>query len=336
MGSIGWSLLKALGWQIPGVEVRETDRLIRFPGGGSVQVRSADDPNSLRGEGLDFVVLDECAFMAESAWLEALRPALSDRKGRALFISTPRGRNFFWRLSISSDPDTVAFSFPTSTNPHIDPAEIAHAKRTLPERIFLQEFEAQFLDDAGAVFRRVREAATATERHEAEPGKSYVFGVDWARYNDFTVITVIDQDANEMVHMDRFNQIGYSLQLGRLESLYDRFRPTRIIAETNSMGGPLVEELQAKGWPVEGFTTTNASKGAAIEALTLAFENGELQILPDDVLLGELMAFEMDRLPSGVFRYSAPAGLHDDCVMSLAIAWSGVRRRPRWLLSSWD
>jgi len=81
-----------------GAEVRKVDRQIILPMGGEVTVRSADDPDSLRGEGLDFVVMDECAFMQENAWIEALRPALSDRQGRAMFISTPKGRNWFWRI----------------------------------------------------------------------------------------------------------------------------------------------------------------------------------------------------------------------------------------------
>ena len=79
--------------QIPGVGVSETHRRVTLPGGGVLQVRSADDPDSLRGEGLDFLVMDEAAYIKEDAWIEALRPALSDRKGSALFISTPAGRN---------------------------------------------------------------------------------------------------------------------------------------------------------------------------------------------------------------------------------------------------
>ncbi len=329
MGEVGWRLIKALTFQIPGVDVAETHKRITLPGSGVIQVRSADDPDSLRGEGLDFLVMDEAAFIKESAWSEALRPALSDRQGSALFISTPRGRNWFWLLHCSTDADHVSFTFPTSSNPYISPAEIEHARKTLPERTFQQEYEAKFLDDSGAVFRRIREAATATPQHAAEKDHRYVFGVDWARHFDFTVITVLDTETSSVVATDRFNQINYDIQLGRLEALFNRFKPYKVVAEMNAMGEPLVEQIRKKGWNVEGFVTTNKSKGEAIEALILAFENETIRIPNDEILINELMAFEMDRLPSGAFRYAAPSGMHDDMVMSLALAWHGKTNRHR-------
>jgi len=83
--------------------------------------------------------------------------------------------------------------------------------------------------------------------------------------------------------------------------------------------------------PVRPFRTTNASKTALVDALALAFEQGAIRILPDATLIGELQAYEMERLPSGALRYSAPDGMHDDTVMALALAWSGVSNTP-WLL----
>ena len=323
MSEHGWRLIKAVALQIPGVDVSETNKRITLPGSGVIQVRSADDPDSLRGEGIDFLVMDEAAYIKESAWAEALRPALSDRRGSALFISTPAGRNWFFRVHCSTDADHISFTYPTGSNPHIDPKEIEHARMNLPERTFRQEYLAQFIEDSGVVFRRIREAVTATWRDVAEQDHEYVFGVDWGRHHDFTVITVLDTEASAVVHVDRFSQINYELQLGRLEALFNRFEPWKVVAEVNAMGEPLVEQIRRKGWNVEGFVTTNKSKGEAIEALVLAFENGEIRILDDEALINELQAFEMDRLPSGAFRYSAPAGMHDDCVMSLALAWSG-------------
>jgi hypothetical protein len=82
---------------------------------------------------------------------------------------------------------------------------------------------------------------------------------------------------------------------------------------------------------VQPFQTTNATKTAAIDGLALAFEQDAIRIINDPVLVGELQAYEMERLPSGLLRYSAPEGMHDDCVMSLAIGWTGVVNTP-WLL----
>ena len=325
VAQVGWRLIRRMALQIPGAEVRQAERIATLPNGGEIQVRSADNPDSLRGEGLDFVVFDECAFIHEDAWQEALRPALADRKGRALFISTPKGRNWFWRLwqrcIDDHDHEWRGWQLPTAANPYIDPTEIEAARLGLPERIFAQEFLAQFLDDAGGVFRRVIDAATAAAQDGMIGGHEYTFGVDWGRSNDFTAIAVLDVTTAELVALDRFNQIDYSLQLARLTALYERFRPRAVVAEANSMGQPLVEQLQAAGMPVVPFTTTAASKQIAVDALALAFERGSLRIIPDATLIAELQAYEAERLPSGMLRYGAPNGMHDDTVMALMLAW---------------
>ena len=87
------------------------------------------------------------------------------------------------------------------------------------------------------------------------------------------------------------------------------------------MGQPLIEQLQAAGLPVVPFTTTAASKQIAVDALALACERGSIRIIPDPVLIAELQAYEAERLPSGMLRYGAPAGMHDDTVMALMLAW---------------
>jgi len=327
MAAVGWRGIRALARQVPGAKITKDEQMVTFSSGGTVQVRSADNPESLRGDGLNFVVLDECAFMRQSAWRESLRPALSDRRGGAMFISTPKGRNWFWRLFLrgqdAGEPDWASWQRPTSENPYIDPAEIEAAKRELPERIFRQEYLAEFLDDAGGVFRRVMDAAVLLLQ-APQAGHQYIVGVDWAKSADFTVLAVIDVGTREMVYMGRFNQIDYRVQRGRLKALYERYMPVTIIAETNSIGEPNIEDLRAEGLPVQGFTTTNATKTHIIEALALAFERGDIRILNDPVLVGELQAYEMTRLPSGAFRYGAPEGMHDDTVMALALAWYGA------------
>lgn len=321
MATVGWRGIKHLAKQIPGAETREADRLITMPSGGQIQVRSADNPDSLRGEGLDFLIIDEAAFVREEAWTEALRPTLSDRQGRAMFISTPKGRNWFWRAyqrGMSGDPEWHSWKLPTASNPFIDPAEIEAARGMLPADTFRQEYLAEFIEDAGLVFRKVRQA-TWTPPTKPEPGRRYVMGVDWAQAHDWTVLTVID-DLRRVVAIDRFNQIAWDVQRGRLQAMADYWHVVEIWAEANSIGGPNIEALQAEGLPVRGFTTTNESKQQLMVALQLAFERGDIRIPDDPVLIAELEAFEATRLPSGRWRYEAPAGMHDDTVISLALA----------------
>lgn len=325
---VGWRPLRRMASTIPGVEIRKVDRQINLPGGGSVTVRSADDPNSLRGEGLDLVVPDECAFMREEAWLEVLRAALSDRLGKALFLSTPKGHNWYWRLwqrgMDEQESEYQSWTFPTSTNPFIDSGEIEEAQRTLPERIFQQEYLAMFVDDAGGVFRRVMECATATELLTAEKDRQYIAGVDVATLVDFTAVSVFDVANQEQVYLDRFNRVDYSVLEDRLEAIYKRFQLHSMIVEINSIGQSVVENLVKRGLVIIPFTTTNATKQAAIQNLQGAFEHGNIKILNDPVQIGELQAFEGVRTPNGSWKYSAPSGMHDDTVMSMAIAWQSI------------
>lgn len=137
-------------------KVSEIDHAIHLPGGGSITVRSADNPDSLRGVGLDGIVMDEAASMHESAWKEALRPTLSDRKGWAVFIGTPAGYNWFHDLyELAGNEDGwERWRRPSSDNPLMTPAELFAAKREIGSRAYRQEYEADFDAVGGAMFAR--------------------------------------------------------------------------------------------------------------------------------------------------------------------------------------
>jgi len=323
---VGWRPLQRIGRRA-GAMVNKADRRIMFPRGGEVAIRSADNPDSLRGEGLDFLVMDECAYIRERAWTEVLRPALSDREGHAMFISTPAGRNWFWRLyqRAATSDEWHAWSFPTSANPYIEQKEIQTARDMLPEQTFRQEYLAEFIEDAGLVFRNIQ-ACIADPPLEPRVSQRYVMGVDWAQQKDFTVLTVIEEQSRRVCAIDRFNQIGWDVQRGRLTALAETWNVSRILAEENSIGGPNIEQLQNEGLPVRGFTTTNQSKQEIIVALQLAFEREMITIPENELLIGELESFEAERLPSGRWRYAAAEGLHDDMVISLALAYEAANR----------
>jgi hypothetical protein len=117
-----------------------------------IYIRGADRPDTLRGVSLTFVVLDEYADMKPQVWEQIIRAALSDKKGRALFIGTPKGRNHFYdifKLGESDDEEYKSWSFTTADNELIDPKEIEAAHRTLSTFAFKQEYLASF-DTIGA------------------------------------------------------------------------------------------------------------------------------------------------------------------------------------------
>lgn len=336
----------------------EQEYRIEVNTGGVLECWSLDNPDAPRGRKYKRIVIDEAAMVPYlgEAWQASIEPTLLDYRGDAWFLSTPKGRNFFhtaytWGQDDSRYPEWKSWQMPTTANTTIAhlTEEVERKRQTIPERIFRQEYLAEFIDDAGGVFRMVQESAvldategwpayladvvitdegTTVTRRDPNPDHKYVIGIDWGKLNDFTVLSVIDATTKELVALDRFNQIDYQLQLRRLKSLAAYHNTRTLIPELNSIGIPLVEQLRAAEYKVHPFTTTNASKAEIIDALTLALEKGELRLLNVPILIDELQAYEAERLPSGMLRYSAPEGYHDDCVISLALAWSGATIRP--------
>jgi hypothetical protein len=326
-----WRDLKDTLSIFPDVEISQSERRIDLPNGGVIAVKSTHKPDHLRGAGLDFVVLDEAAFMSAEVWSEVVQPMLLERKGAALFLSSPNGLNWFWdvyRLGLNGTKPRKrswrSFHFTSYENPLIEAEELDAIRLNTPERTWKEEYLAEFTSDSGTVFRGVREAATAILRLHPSEGRRYIAGLDWARDKDYTCIVVIDADSHEMVAIDRFHEVSWAVQRERVKAMYDVWKPVAIWAEANAIGSPNIEALQAEDLPVRSFTTTGQSKPRLIEALALALERGEIQILPDETLVGELIAYRMERLPGGGYRYSAPAGGHDDTVISTALAWHGV------------
>jgi predicted phage terminase large subunit-like protein len=156
--AIAWRQFKALAQQIPDTDVKEGDKMLTLFTGGWVQMKTADNPTALRGEGLDLVMVDEAAHIMnwDEVWNQALRPALTDRQGNALLISTPKGHNHFHELYRMADDheDWQSWHFPSWSNPYLSPAEIEVARQQLPALVFRQEYGAEFVQLSGAMFRR--------------------------------------------------------------------------------------------------------------------------------------------------------------------------------------
>src|ERR1700680_5199213 len=143
---IAWKTLKQMTKGYWASKPNETDLRIELVWGGTICLRGADNYDSLRGDGLDFLVLDEYASIAREAWTEVPRPALADKQGGALFIGTPRGHNHFFTLyeGAEDQPDWARFQFTTEQGGNVAREELESATRQLDERTFRQEFLATF------------------------------------------------------------------------------------------------------------------------------------------------------------------------------------------------
>lgn len=327
--NIGWEAVTryatAINRAVPCVEVRRSEREVHYPGGGVIRVRSGDVPDRLAGRAYDLAILDEAADLKPDLWAEHVRPTLTDRQGKAIIISTPKGPGWFHDLYLRGGYGSVqSFRYPSSSNPYLPASEIDAARDELPDRIYRQEYLAEFLTD-GEVFARLDEAVRPGTRGTHAP----VIGVDVGQATDWTVVVVVDPDTGTVLDLDRRQKETYQGLVGGLRVMTTKWSPASVYVEANGVGAGFIDLAREAGVPVTAWHTTHESKRRIVQSLMLAFEQGAIA-LPVDLphhaaLLAELQAFRVTHTAAGAYTYGAPAGLHDDCVMALAIAWEARR-----------
>jgi hypothetical protein len=333
--------------------------------GGSVDFWSLDNPDAPRGRKYKRIIWDEAALHRNpDTFPSVVRPLLTDYRGDLWLLTTPRGKDWIWvcyeRGQVESDPAWKSWKLPTITNPFIHPAEILDAEQLLPRRFFEQEYLAEFIEDGSGVFRGIEKVCVGTPEPEPVPGYRYTMGVDWGKVNDFTVISIFKwlpfarDEKPRQVYLDRFNKIDWTFQRARLLTLAQKWQVRGILAEENSIGSPVLSELKkehitgvtirededytgqpieerteqySKLLPIQGFYTSPQSKPLLIESYALAIEREEIILLNDPTQKAELSAYEIELMPSGRFRYSAPAGMHDDTVIAGALTFQTIQRR---------
>lgn len=314
----------------------ENKKTCSTPNNGKIVFRSLDEPDNARGFTADIVVIDEAGDVKEIAWYEVLRPMLMDTGGTAWIIGTPKRRNWFWRehLKAKMYDDSMAWQVPTVgariddtgklvrephalENPYIPFSELERMYKDMTERGFRQEILAEFMEETGGVFRNVR--ACATEKIRLPYRGNFAGALDWADMKDYTTITIIDLDTQKQVYMDRFNKIGYEVQKNRVLANNALWKPLFYYGELNSMGRPLIQNLQSLDVPIIGFDTNSASKPKLIKNHQLNLEKKDIGLINDEFLIAEHEAYEAIISKNGYVRYSAPEGMHDDLVMVSAL-----------------
>ena len=178
----------------------ETDLRVDLISGGTIALRGADYYDSLRGDGLDFVVLDEFANMSPQAWTEVLRPALSDRLGRALFIGTPKGRNHFYELyeKAQNEVNWAAFQFTTEQGGYVSAEELENAAHDLDERTYDQEFRARFTNQGSGIAYYAFDRNRHVRPVAYNPSHPLFWALD---FNTNPLCSVIGQMINDRVYI---------------------------------------------------------------------------------------------------------------------------------------
>lgn len=304
----------------------ETELWIELAGGGRIWFKGADDPDSLYGEDVYGVVIDEASRCKEEAWF-AVRSTLTATRGPLKAIGNVRGRaNWHYRMgqrAQAGEPDHAYFkltAYDAVEGGVLDAAEIEDAKRNLPDRVFKELYLAEPSDDGGNPFGLAAIAACAVDGLSSLPPRW--FGVDLAKSVDWTVVCGLDEHGQVCV-LERWQSDWGQTRRKVIDLVGDV--PT--LVDSTGVGDPVVEDLirAAPAGNVEGFKFSQHSKQQLMEGLAAAIQRKELGV-PDGWLRSELEAFEYEYKASGV-RYSAPEGLHDDGVCGLALA-THKRGRP--------
>ena len=294
-------------------ESNKSDLIIQFPNGGSIEFYTGERLDNLRGRKFHFVVIDEASFIPnlEEGWLNSIRPTLTDYKGRALFLSTPKGKNYFYSLFMKDGtPDWKSFKFTTYDNPYIDKAEVDEAKNLLPNPVFEQEYMANPMENAANPFGSDKIKSCIKPLSNASTA---YYGIDLAKSYDWSVI--IGLDANGVVtHFQRFQKDWKQTKETILQ--IDRNKP--IMIDSTGVGDAITEDLQKHFYQMEGFKYTSSSKQQLMELLVSKIHNNDVSF-PSGIIEDELNIFEYQYTATGV-RYNAPSGFHDDCVNALALA----------------
>jgi len=316
------------------VDMSESERrlVLRNLGGGLSEIRakSADNPVSLLGEGLDWLIVDEASRLKPTIWQSHLSQRLIDKQGWALLISTPKGKGYLYdlyRRGQGRDEGFQSWNYPSWTNPILNAELIERERGRLPEAVFRQEYGAEFLEGAGAVFRNIRECATGAWE-APRSGETYCAGLDLAKTEDYTVLVILNP-RKEVVFVDRFHRLDWSIQIERIKAALDRFNQARVFVDSTGAGEPIFESLRRANINAVSYPFTMKSKAALVDNLVLLLERREL-ILPRPEVwpegIDELEAFEFSVSESGNVKSGAPSGTHDDCVMALALAAWAARR----------
>lgn len=306
-----------------------TELKIELVNGSIIQLIAADE-FSKSGVGTNpiGVVFSEYSITNPDAW-KYVSPILAANGGWAIFNFTPRGMNHAWELLQKAEQNDKWFTqiLTVDNTKVLTPEALEEEKANNPQDFFEQEWYCKFIEGAGQFFKRINEHLIA-EKDKFEPIHKYQMGVDLAKYQDYTVITLIDLNTFEVLKQERFNQLDWSFQKAKIEAIYHKYGKPLIYMDSTGVGDPIYEDLFKSGIRVESYKFTEQSRNDLLKNLLVKFENNKIWIPDNEVLKTELQAFHYELTPTGRTKLCVPDGMHDDTVMSLALACWNIPENP--------
>ena len=307
---------------------RRYDRegIIKFINGSIYLLKGGNEPDSLRGAGPVGIVLDEFATMKLAVW-QTLEPIVRANGGWCWFVGTPSGQNHlykFWQLGLSGNPEWRSWILKASQSGVIPQDQLREARSTaISESFYTQEFECEWLEGEGKVFKGVRDVLTAEPMRKLD-GHNYVCGVDLAKHVDWTVVSVYDRANNNQVYQDRFQRIDWPFQKAKIKAVSDLFNKALVVLDATGLGDPIYDDLASFGVPVEPIKINEQTKKELIQKLSIFIQQRRIKMINIQDTLFEFDNFTYEIGPTGRIKYGAPEGYHDDIVISHALAVHGL------------
>lgn len=309
------------------VNRNETEMSIELFNGSRFQIIGGDTIKSNVGGNPIGVVYSEFPVGKAESW-DYVRPILAENGGFAIFDFTPRGMNHGWKILQQAQNDAKWFAQVLTVDDTgvLPPDVLADEAKQMPQDLFRQEYYCEFLEGAGQFFRNIENCIYNDKfvpdeyRFTITPNKTFRLGVDLGKYQDFTVITPIDLTSFKVGPQERFNQMDYSLQKAKIEAQYFKYNKAEIRLDSTGLGEPIYDDLIDRKLAVTPFHFTEISRKNLLVNLQLLLEQELIKIPDDPILIGELRSFQYELGESGKVKITVPDGVHDDTVMSLALA----------------
>lgn len=304
----------------------ESELYVEFANKSILSIHGSDKPDSLRGIDFEGIVNDEFSLMKTMVWEEILRPIIAQNPKRwAMFTFTPKGRNHAYKYwtKAKEDPLWRRYELKGEDSLIIPWDELMLLKKEIPMRTYMQEIQCEFNEDSSGVFKGVDHCVSGVLQ-ERQKGLTYITGVDLAKVEDFTVVITICKETREVVAFKRFNQLDWSIQKEAIIGETRKYNSLAVVDATG-VGDPIVEDLKKAGVNVLPYQITAPSKKELIDRLVVSIEQRLITFPNIEVLVDELKNYSYEITASRNIRYGAPEGMHDDCVIALALAVFGVR-----------
>ncbi len=340
MARQSWRELKAYFPKVWTINTWESDKMIETIYGGMIEVRSADDPQSLVGVGLDIVLITEAARISglEEVWSNLETRLMSPGRGPggkggiALVNSTPRGSGTYYhrmyRWGQKDDPmhdyEWESWRFSTWDNPYLEKGDqdyINRIKKRYPERVYRQEILAEFIADGNSVFPRASDCIDTNLSADVEMGERYVIGYDPARSMDYSGV-VIRNTRGEVVYVAQWTGKPWTQQMKLIESLSKEYNNAVVVVDRTGLGNAIPEALEQRGLEVDAVYFTAQEKERLVNHLAMLIEQRLIKIPDYYPLLAELRDYQYTTTKTGHVRYGAASSGHDDLVTALFLSMS--------------